>query len=69
MAAPARAELFGGYKLEVKYGSNAADGKLMTKAATSVKPTLKFPDAETGTKYTLSYDGSVLRLAVAPSAA
>ena len=53
LAAPARAELFGGCKLEVTYGSDAADGKLLTKAATSAKPTLKFLDAETGTKYTL----------------
>jgi len=53
LAAPARADLFGGYKLEVTYGSTAADGKLMTQAATSAKPTLKFADFEAGAKYTV----------------
>ena len=53
LAAPARADLFGGYKLEVTYGSTAADGKLMTQAETSAKPTLKFADFEAGAKYTV----------------
>ena len=49
---PVRA-LFGGCKLEVKYGGVAADGGLMTMNATASKPSLYFAGAQEGAMYTV----------------
>ena len=53
LAWQAEAAIFGGYKLDVKYIDKAADGTLMTKGATSSKPTLAFTSAVAGEKYTV----------------
>jgi len=45
--------LFGGHKLEVRYGENAADGNLMTDTATATEPRMFFGSAQEGARYTV----------------
>ena len=45
--------LFGGHKLEVRYGENAADGNLMTATATAAEPKIFFGSAQEGAQYTV----------------